>query len=108
MADKKANAKKADAKKVEKKPVAKKAEAKKAAKNAAKNQKKPNAFVRLIKYLASCKGELKKITWPTPAQTTKNFGIVIAVIIIMGLFIFGLDTGLFKLLGLVMQTGSAA
>ena len=104
MADKKANAKKADAKKVEKKPVAKKAEAKKAA----KNQKKPNAFVRLIKYLASCKGELKKITWPTPAQTTKNFGIVIAVIIIMGLFIFGLDTGLFKLLGLVMQTGSAA
>ena len=108
MADKKANAKKADAKKVEKKPVAKKAEAKKAAKNAAKNQKKPNAFVRLIKYLASCKGELKKITWPTPAQTTKNFGIVIAVIIIMGLFIFALDTGLFQLLGLVMQTGSAA
>ena len=108
MADKKANAKKADAKKVEKKPAAKKAEAKKAAKNAAKNQKKPNAFVRLIKYLASCKGELKKITWPTPAQTTKNFGIVIAVIIIMGLFIFALDTGLFQLLGLVMQTGSAA
>ena len=104
MADKKANAKKADAKKVEKKPAAKKAEAKKAA----KNQKNPNAFVRLIKYLASCKGELKKITWPTPAQTTKNFGIVIAVIIIMGLFIFALDTGLFQLLGLVMQTGSAA
>ncbi len=108
MADKKANAKKADAKKADKKPAAKKADAKKAAKNAAKNQKKPNAFVRLIKYLAACKGELKKITWPTPAQTTKNFGIVIAVIIIMGLFIFALDSGLYALLGMVMETGAAA
>lgn len=98
MADKKANAKNAAAKKVDKKPV----------KKTAKNQTKPNAFIRLGKYLAACKGELKKITWPTPAQTTKNFGIVIAVIIIMGLFIFALDTGLFALLGMVMDTGSAA
>ena len=91
-------------KKVEKKPAVKKADSKKAA----KTQKKPNAFKRLIKYLASCKGEIKKITWPTPAQTTKNFGIVIAVIVIMGLFIFALDSGLFALLGMVMDTGSAA
>lgn len=90
MADKKAVAKKTDAKKP------------------AKNQKKPNAFKRVIKYLASCKGELKKITWPTPAQTTKNFGIVIAVIVIMGLFIFGLDTGLYAILGLIMGTGASA
>jgi preprotein translocase subunit SecE len=41
-------------------------------------------------------------------QTTKNFGIVIAVIVIMGLFIFALDSGLYALLGLVMGTGSAA
>lgn len=93
MADKKAEAKK----------PAKKADAKKAAKN-----KKPNVFKRLIKYLAACKGELKKITWPTVSQTTKNFGIVLAVIVVMGLFIFALDSGLYALLGLVMGTGSAA
>ncbi len=92
----------AEAKKAEKKPV-KKTDSKKSAKN-----QKPNAFKRIIKYLASCKGELKKITWPTPAQTTKNFGIVIAVIIIMGLFIFGLDTGLYAILGLIMGTGVSA
>ncbi len=88
--------------KAEKKAADKKALAKKAAKN-----KKPNVFVRLWKYLLACKGELKKITWPSPAQTTKNFGIVIAVIVVMGLLIFGLDQGLYALLGLIMGTGSS-
>lgn len=81
---------------------AKKSSAKKNAKN-----KKPNVFKRLLKYLVACKGELKKITWPTAKQTTKNFGIVIAVIIVMGLFIFALDQGLFALLELVMGVSAA-
>ena len=98
MADKKAEVKKAASKKTE----SKKADSKKAVKN-----KKPNVFRRLLKYLSSCKGEIKKITWPTPAQTTKNFGIVIAVLVVMGLFIFGLDSGLYAILGLIMGTGSA-
>ena len=79
------------------KAVAKKSPDKKPA-----NKKKPTVFKRLWKYRVACKGELKKITWPTPKQTTKNFGIVIAVIVIMGLFIYALDRGLFALLGLVM------
>ena len=83
---------KAEAKKKSKKPV---------------NKKKPNVFKRLWKYLVACKGELKKITWPTPKQTTKNFLIVLVVILVMGLFIFGLDQGLYKLLGLVMDMSNA-
>ncbi len=77
----------------------------KSAKTVKKN-KKPNAFKRLLKYLGACKGELKKITWPSAKQTTKNFGIVIAVIIVMGLFLFALDRGLYALLGLVMDTSA--
>ena len=88
MADKKLDTKKADSKK------------------AAKKSKKPNVFARIIKYLSACKGELKKITWPTVRQTTKNFGIVIAVIVVMGLFLFALDQGLYALLGLVMDTSA--
>ena len=88
MADKKLEAKKADAKK------------------SAKKSKKPGVFKRLLKYLVACKGELKKITWPSAKQTTKNFGIVIAVIAVIGLFIFALDQGLFALLGLVMETSA--
>ncbi len=79
-----------------------KAAEKKAPKKPSSKKKKPNVFQRIWKYLVACKGELKKITWPTARQTTKNFGIVIAVIIIMGLFIFGLDRGLFFLLGKIM------
>ena len=88
MADKKLEAKKADVKK------------------SAKKSKKPGVFKRLLKYLVACKGELKKITWPSAKQTTKNFGIVIAVIVVIGLFIFALDRGLFALLGLVMETSA--
>ncbi|HCB95742.1 MAG TPA: preprotein translocase subunit SecE, partial [Ruminococcus sp.] len=63
-------------------------------------------FARIIKYLSACKGELKKISWPTVSQTTRNFGIVIAVIIVMSAFIFALDQGLYALLGLVMETSA--
>lgn len=85
----------------------KKVEAKKAdSKKTAKKDKKPNVFKRLLKYLSACKGELKKITWPSARQTTKNFGIVIAVIVVIGLFIFALDQGLYALLGLVMDTSA--
>jgi preprotein translocase subunit SecE len=93
MAEKAADAKKADAKKA-------------VAKKPANKNKKPNAFKRLLKYLSACKGELKKITWPSAKQTTKNFGIVIAVIIVMGIFLFALDQGLYALLGLVMDTSA--
>ena len=92
-----ADAKKADVKKADAKKTASKTNAKK---------KKPNVFQRLWKYLLACKGELKKITWPSVSQTTKNFGIVLVVIIVMGLFIFGLDTSLYALLGMVMGTGT--
>ena len=66
--------------------------------------KKPNIFSRIVIYLRECKVEIKKITWPTPKTVFKNMGIVIAVIAIVGLFIFGLDRGLYALLGLIMQT----
>ena len=70
------------------------------------DKKKTNVFVKLFKYLRECFGELKKITWPTPKTTTKNFLIVITVILIAGLFIYALDRGLYALLNLVMATGT--
>lgn len=66
--------------------------------------KKKGVFSKIAKYFRECKGEIKKISWPTVRQTTRNFGVVILVMIIMGLFIYGLDRGLFALLNLVMET----
>ena len=82
------------------------AEKKATAKPAKKTNKKPNVFKRVWNYLRECKGEIKKITWTSPKTATKNFLIVLAVIVVAGLFIYALDRGLYALLGLIMNTSS--
>ena len=69
--------------------------------------KKKNVFSKGASFFRSCIGEIKKITWPTPQNTTKNFFVVLVAIILSGLFIYGLDRGLYALLNLVMSTGTA-
>ncbi len=91
------------AEKVEKKTTEKKVADKKATK---KKDKKPNIFARIAKYFRECKAEVKKITWPAPKAVFKNFGVVLVIMIVMGLFIFALDQVLFALLGLVMETSA--
>lgn len=69
--------------------------------------KKPNAIASFLKksgkFFRDCKGELKKIVWPTPQAVFKNMGIVLLTILILGVFIFILDTVFMQLLGLVMD-----
>ena len=81
------------------KKVEKAAESKKA--NKADN--KPGKLAAIGKYFRACIGEVKKIVWPTPKATFKNMGIVLAIVIVAGLFIFALDRGLYALLQLVMN-----
>lgn len=68
---------------------------------------KPNAFIaffkRAGKFLRDCKGEVKRIVWPTPKATFKNTGVVLATTVVMGAFIYGLDYLFAALLSLVMQ-----
>ena len=70
-------------------------------------EKKPNALVRFgkraVKFFKDCKGEVKKIVWPTPNSGFKNTGVVLVTIIVLGLFVFLLDTVFMNLLGLVMD-----
>lgn len=84
----------------------KSAEKKVSIKSEKKSDKKPNIFSRIARYFRDCKGEIKKITWPTPKTVFKNMGIVLVVIIVIGLFIFGLDRGLYALLGLIMNVAA--
>ena len=73
----------------------------------AENEKKTNGFVRFFKkigkFFRDCKGELKKIVWPTPKSVFKSTGVVLVTIIVLSLFVFLLDTGFMNLLGLVMD-----
>ncbi len=77
------------------------------AEKTASGSKKPNAFLgffkKIAKYFRDCKGELKRIVWPTPRATFKNTGVVLIVVAIATLFVFALDMGFMNLLGLVMD-----
>ena len=77
------------------------------AENEKKTDKKPNGFVRFFKkigkFFRDCKGEIKKIVWPTPRAVFKNTGVVLVTIVVLGLFVFALDTAFMNLLSLVMD-----
>ena len=65
-------------------------------------EKKKNIFQKIAKYFRECVGEIKKISWPTLSQTTKNFLIVLVVVLVMGILIYALDQGLYFVLNRVM------
>ena len=52
--------------------------------------KKPKKGI--VKYFKDAKAEFKKVVWPTPKATTNNTIVVIAVCLVAGLFIFGVDS----------------
>ncbi len=46
------------------------------------------------KWFREMKSELKKIVWPTWAQVVKNTGVVIAMMLVVGIFLGIIDLGL--------------
>ena len=44
------------------------------------------------RYLSETRAELKKIVWPTPQAVAKNTGIVLLFMLVLGAFIWALDT----------------
>ena len=73
----------------------------------AETAKKENAVVRfgkrVAKFVRDCKGEVKKIVWPTPKAVFRNMAVVLVTMIVLGVFIFLLDTVFMNLLGLFME-----
>ena len=53
-----------------------------------KEKKERRGFGRRVKETAS---ELKKVTWPTFGEVCKKTGIVIAFVLIFGLFLYGVN-----------------
>jgi len=57
--------------------------------------KKVNLFKRawngICKYFRELKSELKKVAWPTPKQVLKNALIVVACVLVVGIFIWVFD-----------------
>lgn len=66
-------------------------------------KEKVGIYTKIKSFFVDYKNEIKRIIWPTPKVTFKNTGVVIVMILIVGLFVFLLDTGLMELLGKVMS-----
>ena len=47
--------------------------------------------------------ELKKVTWPSFGTVVKNTGMVLAVVLIFGLVVFGIDSLLSWIIKLIMN-----
>ena len=53
--------------------------------------KKPGLFALIGKWFRELKSECRKIVWPTRQQTVNNTLVVIACVIVIGIFIWILD-----------------
>ncbi|MBR5533342.1 MAG: preprotein translocase subunit SecE [Ruminiclostridium sp.] len=58
----------------------------------AKKDKKPGIGQRMGKFFRELKSELKKVAWPTKADTIKRTGIVIACAIVVGIIVWIFDS----------------
>ena len=54
-----------------------------------------------LEFMQGARAELRKVVWPTRAETTQTTLIVIAMVVIMGLLLWLLDVLLFWLVRLV-------
>ena len=79
-----------------------KAADKKAAK-AEKKDAKPGFFQRIARWFREMKSELKKVVWPTGKQTVNNTLIVIACVVVVGIFIWLFDLVANKGIGLILS-----
>lgn len=71
-------------------------------------EKKPGIFSRIAKYFRDARGEFKKIVWPSRQQVMNNTGVVLVVVLVCGVFIFGLDYGLGVLMRWILNLASGA
>ena len=68
-----------------------KAGSEKAEKAKKDKQSKPGIFERVGKWLKEMKSELKKVQWPSRKQTINNTMVVIACVVVVGIFIWIFD-----------------
>ncbi|WP_295207941.1 preprotein translocase subunit SecE [Ruminococcus sp.] len=83
--------------------MAKKTDVTKSSKKEAGKEKKKGG---IRKYFRELKAEIKKVVWPTRQQVTKNTGVVLTVMVVMALFLFGVDSGLGAAIKAILKIGA--
>ena len=57
----------------------------------AEKDKKPGVGKRIARFFRELKAELKKVAWPSRAETLRNTGIVIVCVIVVGVIVWIFD-----------------
>ncbi len=57
---------------------------------------------KIIQFLSEAKGELKKVTWPSPKQTIASTSVVIIIVFIIAVYLGIIDYGLAKLVKFII------
>ena len=72
-------------------PSAKESKPAKAKKEKSNKDKKPGFGKRMGRFFRELKAELKKVAWPSKADTLKKTGIVIVCVIVVGIIVWIFD-----------------
>jgi preprotein translocase subunit SecE len=98
------------AKKEKSQAAEKVAKAEKASKAKKPGSGKGNILVRIgkgiAKFAKDFKGEIKKIVWPDRTTVIKSTGVVLAVVAVIGVIIFIIDTGLTQAIQLLSEAAA--
>ena len=62
-------------------------------------KKKENVIQR---YIRETSGELRKVSWPTWPEARRLTGLVLLVMVVVGIFLWGVDLAAERLLNLVL------
>lgn len=60
---------------------------------------------RLVAYIRDAVQEVKKVVWPTHTYTVKLTGFVLLFVAVLALYLYGIDTVISLLFGLVLTRG---
>jgi len=58
---------------------------------------------RFLVYLRESKEELKKVTWPTREEITSFTVVVVVSVVVISVFLWGVDLGLEYIINLLMK-----
>jgi len=78
------------------KPAAKSTKAKQTA------NKKPNIFVRMVRFVQSAWTELKKVHWPTREQLLTYSAVVLVIVVVLTVAVWLFDSLISFLIGLIL------
>ncbi len=69
----------------------------------AKDKKTSSGGNKVTKFFRDLRSEFKKVVWPSKQQVFNNTLVVLVTMIVLGAFVAGLDTLMFKALQMIVS-----